>query len=178
MRTPVRVILTPQEMRTACIGGVERNLDATENNQRPNQPDRKYHEQNFFQTHIFGAIGEYAVAKLLGAEWQWEQHDNGFDVLNYQIRSTENPDTTIKVRKRDNPDHNFIFCKVRENRVLIEGWITGHEVIAYDDEIFPDCFTIKDYRLYPITDLPEFPQLLPQGCEMFKAGVPRMGTVR
>lgn len=177
MRQPVRVILTPQEMRTACIGGVERNLDATENNQRPNQPDRKYHEQNFFQTHIFGAIGEYAVAKLLGAEWQWQKHDNGFDVLNYQVRSTENPDTTIKVRRRDNPDHNFIFCKVRENRVLIEGWITGHEVIAYDDEIFPDCFTIKDYRLYPITDLPEFPQTLPKGCEMYKAPIKRLGTI-
>jgi hypothetical protein len=167
MRTPVRVILTPAEMRIACIGGVERNLDATEKNQRPNQPDRKYHEQNFFQTHIFGAIGEFAVAKLLGAEWQWQKETNGFDVLQYQVRSTENPDTTIKVRTRDNPDHN----------VLIEGWITGREVIANNEEIFPDCFTIKDYRLYPLTDLPEFPQTLPKGCEMYKALVKRLGTI-
>jgi hypothetical protein len=178
MRQPVRVILNHEEMRTACFGGVERNLDATANHQRPNQPTRKYHEQNWFQTNIFGALGEFAVAKLLGVEWQWQKESSGFDVLNYQVRSTENPDTTIKVRRRDNPDHNFIFCKVRENRILIEGWITGREVIEYDDEIFPDCFTIKDYRLYPLTDLPEFPQTLPQGCEMYKAPVKRLGTIR
>jgi hypothetical protein len=99
-------------------------------------------------------------------------------VLDYQVRSTENPDTTIKVRTRDNADHNFIFCKVRENRVLIEGWITGREVIANNEEIFPNCFTIKDYRLYPLTDLPEFPQTLPKGCEMYKAPVKRLGTIR
>ena len=98
-------------------------------------------------------------------------------MLKYQVRSTENPDTTIKVRTRDNADHNFIFCKVRENRVLIEGWITGREVIANNDEIFPDCFTIPDYRLYPLTDLPEFPQELPKGVELFKPGVKRYGTI-
>ena len=80
-----------------------------------------------------GQQGVDAVAKLLGAEWHWEQEANGFDVLKYQVRSTENPDTTIKVRTRDNPDHNFIFCKVRENRVLIEGWITGREDLWRED---------------------------------------------
>ena len=178
MRTPVRVILSDADMQIAAHGGVNRRLMAISKAQRPNKPERKYHEQNWFQTDVFGAIGEYAVAKLLNAEWHWEQETNGFDVLQYQVRSTENPDTTIKVRTRDNPDHNFIFCKVRENRVLIEGWITGREVIANNDEIFPDCFTIKNYRLYPLTDLPEFPQSLPQGCEMFKPSAPRMGTVR
>ena len=102
----VRVILTDADMQIAAHGGVNRRLLAIKRADKPNQPDRKYHEQNFFQTDIFGAIGEYAVAKLLGAEWQWEQHDNGFDVLQYQVRSTENPDTTIKVRRRDNPSRS------------------------------------------------------------------------
>jgi hypothetical protein len=177
MRQPVRVILSDADMQIAAHGGVNRRLLAIKRADRPNQPGRKYHEQNWFQTDVFGAIGEYAVAKLLGVEWHWEQEANGFDVLKYQVRSTENPDSTIKVRTRDNADHNFIFCKVRENRVLIEGWITGREVIDNNDEIFPDCFTIKDYRLYPLTDLPEFPQTLPAGCEMYKAPVKRLGTV-
>ena len=73
--------------------------------------------------------------------------------------------------------HNFIFAKVRENRVLIQGWITGHEVIAYDQPIHGDCWTIKDYRLYPITDLPEFPQLLPDGIMMFTPPVKKLGTI-
>ena len=177
MRQPVRVILTDADMQIACHGGVNRRLMAISKGQRPNQPDRKYHEQNWFQTDIFGSIGEYAVAKLLGVEWHWQQETNGFDVLDYQVRSTENPDTTIKVRTRDNPDHNFIFAKVRENRVLIQGWITGNEVIAYDQPIHGDCWTIKDYRLYPITDLPEFPQQLPEGIIMFKPKAPGLGTV-
>jgi hypothetical protein len=177
MRQPVRVILTDEDMQIACHGGVNRRLSAMKGNQIPNQPDRKYHQQNWFQTDIFGSIGEYAVAKLLGVEWYAGKESNGFDVLNYQVRSTENAESTIKVRRRDNPDHNFIFCKVRENRVLIEGWITGREVIDNNEEIYPDCFTIKDYRLYPLTDLPEFPQTLPAGCEMYKAPVKRLGTI-
>jgi hypothetical protein len=80
-------------MQIAAHGGVNRRLLAIKRADRPNQPNRKYHEQNWFQTDIFGAIGEYAVAKLLGVEWQWEQESNGFDVLQYQVRSTENPDT-------------------------------------------------------------------------------------
>ena len=174
MKEFVRISLTKDEMRLACTGGIEHRLDAMFSGQ-PARDKTPYHLQRWWQSHITGSIAEVAVSKLLGVEWQWQKEPSGFDVLNYQVRSTENPDTTIKVRRRDNPDHNFIFCKVRENRVLIEGWITGREVIEYDDEIFPDCFTIKDYRLYPLTDLPEFPQTLPKGCEMYKAPVKRLG---
>jgi hypothetical protein len=178
MRQQVRVRLSEAEMRVACHAGVERRLRAIRLDRRPNQPERKYHEQNWFQSDISGAIAEFAVSKLFGLEWEDLTEDkDGFDVLNYQVRSTENPDTTLKVRRRDNPDHNFIFAKVRDNRVLVEGWITGREVIEYNDEIFPDCFTIKNYRLYPITDLPEFPQLLPDGVEMFKPPAKRLGTI-
>ena len=177
MKQLVRISLTQDEMRLACTGGIEHRLDALFNGQPPRSV-QPYHEQYWWQTHITGSIAEVAVSKLLGVDWQWERNPNGFDVLNYQVRSTENPAARLLVNTHDNPEHNFIFAKVRENRVLLEGWITGAEVIANNLQLFPNCYAIETYRLYPITDLPEFPQLLPQGCEMFKPGVPRMGTVR
>jgi hypothetical protein len=178
MRQQIRVFLSKEDVRLACTGGIEHRIDAMFKHQKPGASDIPYHLQHWWQSHITGSLGEVAVAKVFGVDWEWQENENGFDVLEYQVRATENAENTIKVRRRDNPDHNFIFCKVRENRVLIEGWITGREVIANNDEIFPDCFTIPDYRLYPLTDLPEFPQALPQGCEMFKPSAPRMGTVR
>ena len=159
MKEFVRISLTKDEMRLACTGGIEHRLDAMFSGQ-PARDKTPYHLQRWWQSHITGSIAEVAV------------------VLEYQVRATENADSTLVVRPRDNPDHNYIFAKVRENRVLIQGWITGHEVIAYDQPIHGDCWTIKDYRLYPITDLPEFPQQLPDGIMMFKPGTPRLGTVR
>ena len=177
MKELVRISLTKEEMRMACTGGIEHRLDALFSGQPP-RDKTPYHLQRWWQSHITGSIAEVAVSKLLGVDWQWERNANGFDVLNYQVRATENAESTLVIRNRDNPDHNFIFAKVRENRVLIQGWITGHEVIAYDQPIHGDCWTIKDYRLYPITDLPEFPQLLPDGIIMFKPRTPGLGTVR
>ena len=175
MKQLVRISLTQDEMRLACTGGTERQLDG---GVQPKSPEVKYWDQHFWQSHIIGAISEYAVSKLLGIQWQWERNPNGFDVGTYQVRATENPANRLLVRSNDNPEHNFIFVKVRENRVLIEGWTNGQRVIDNNDEIFTGTYVMPNYLLYPITDLPEFPQLLPQGCEMFKPGVPRMGTVR
>ena len=176
MKELVRISLTKDEMRKACTGGIEHRLDAMFNGQ-PARQETPYHLQRWWQSHITGSIAELAISKLLGVEWEWERNANGFDVLEYQVRATENAESTLVVRARDNPNHNFIFAKVRENRVLIQGWITGTEVIAYDQPIYGDCWTIKDYRLYPITDLPEFPQQLPDGIMMFKPRTPGLGTV-
>ena len=177
MKELVRISLTRDEMRLACTGGIEHRLDALFTGQ-PARDSTPYHLQRWWQSHITGSIAEVAVSKLLGVDWQWERNANGFDVLDYQVRATENAESTLVIRNRDNPDHNFIFAKVRENRVLLEGWITGQEVIANNEPIHEDCWTIKNYRLYPITDLPEFPQQLPDGIIMFTPGTPRFGTVR
>jgi hypothetical protein len=81
------------------------------------------------------------------------------------------------VRKNDNPTDQFIFSRVHDNRVLIEGWTTGQRVIDNDQEIFNGTYVMPDYLLYPMSDLPDFPQLLPAGCELYKAPVKRLGTI-
>ena len=178
MKTIVRVFLTPQEHSEACHGGVNRRLRALDKHRAPNQPERKYHEQNWFQTSISGAVAEAAVAKMFGLQWQdLEDDENGFDVLNYQVRSTENPDGLLKVRRRDNPDHKFIFARVRNNEVRIHGWSTGAAVIDNDQETYPDCFEMPMYRLYPMTDLPEDIHWTDRWVTAYEQLRPGLGTV-
>ena len=176
MKQLIRVSLTKEEMQTAVHGGIDHRIDAIFKDQAPRSV-QAYHLQHWWNTHITGALAEYAVSKLLDYEWQWTKNPV-YDVGRYQVRSTENPDGRLLVNTHDDPTHNFIFCKVRDNRVLIEGWITGSEVIANNNELFPNCYAIETYRLYPITDLPEFPQQLPEGIHWFTPGTPRLGTKR
>lgn len=150
----VLVILSSDELRAAAYGGVNRNIRAMEKHRKPNQAERPDHEQHWWQTNIAGAIGEYAVAKALGQQWvDLEEDPNGKDVLDYQVRTIENPAGGLKVRRRDNPLDKFILAQVKKNRVLIHGWMPGHQVIAHDHEIFPDCWTIPTPQLYPMADL-------------------------
>ena len=99
-----------------------------------------------------------------------------YDVGTYQVRATENPSNRLLVRKNDKPTDQFIFAKVHDNRVLLEGWTTGQRVIDHNDEIFNGTYVMPDYLLYPIADLPDFPQTLPAGCEMYPTPVKRLGT--
>ena len=173
MRTPVRVILCKADMQIACHGGVNREIIG---GKRPKSPEVKYWDQHYWQSHIIGAISEYAVAKLLGLEWHWERQPDKYDVGRYQVRATENPSNRLLVRKNDNPADQFIFAKVYENRVLLEGWTTGQRVIDHNEEIFNGTYVMPDYLLYPIADLLDFPQTLPAGCEMYQTPVKRLGT--
>ena len=174
MRDQILIRLTPEELRIAALGGTERQLKG---GLRPKSPEVKYWDQHFWQSHIIGAISEYAVSKLLGYEWQWEVRTDGYDVGTYQIRATENPSNRLLVRQNDKPTEKFIFAKVHDNRVLLEGWTTGQRVIDNNDEIFKGTYVMPDYLLYPILDLPEIRQLLPPGCEIFVKPAKRLGTV-
>ena len=175
MRDQILIRLNPEELRIAALGGTERQLKG---GLRPKSPEVKYWDQHFWQSHIIGAISEYAVSKLLGYEWQWEVRTDGYDVGTYQIRATENPANRLLVRQKDKPTDKFIFARVHDNRVLLEGWTTGQRVIDLNQEIFTGTYVLPDFLLYPIADLPEFPSKFPEGCEIYKKPVKRLGTVK
>lgn len=124
----VRVVLSDDEWAYAAHAGVNRMIRGIQKRRVPNQTTA-YHKQNWWQSHIVGCIGEMAVAKALGAEWLDTENDvDGYDVLNYQVRSTEKPDPELIVRSRDNPNDTFILCRVYNNKVLIYGFATGLDV--------------------------------------------------
>ena len=152
----ILVRLGSAELEAAAHGGANRRIRAMAKGRRPNQPERPEWEQNWFQTSIIGAIGEYAVAKALGEQWEdLEEDPNGKDVLEYQVRTIENPAGGLKVRRRDNHRDIFILAQVSRNKVLIHGWMPGYQVVALGTEIYPDCWTIPTAMLYQMADLPE-----------------------
>ena len=170
----VRVILNENELRQAVRIGSERNIASLVNAYQ--QPKEQTQKEGHWEWHITGAIGEFAVSKVLNVEWHCDTKQiQEFDCGRYQVRSTTLNDGRLLVRRRDNPEHVFIFAQVIKNRVLFHGWASGQRVIDLDQEIFPNCFTIPTYLLYPMTDLPEFPQILPDGVDMFKPPVKKLG---
>lgn len=150
----VKVTLSEQELRTAATGGIERRIAAIQMGLKSKTIGRPDHLQKWWQSDITGAIGEYAVCKAFGVEWlptigKTDQKD----CLDYQVRTIEDPNGGLKVRTHDNPADLFILAQVHKNKVLLHGWLPGHRVLAYQLEIYPNCFTVPNTLLYSMADL-------------------------
>jgi hypothetical protein len=116
--------------------------------------DTPDHKQNWWQSDIVGAIGEMAVAKAFGVEWEPTIGEiNQKDVLDYQVRTIENPSAGLRVRSHDSTDDIFILAEVRKNKALLHGYSTGLLVRAHAWEEFPRCFTLPKEQLFHVTDL-------------------------
>jgi hypothetical protein len=116
--------------------------------------DTPDHKQNWWQSDIIGAIGEMAVAKAFGVEWEPTIGEiNQKDVLDYQVRTIENPSAGLRVRSHDSTDDIFILAEVRKNKALLHGYSTGSLVRAHAWEEFPRCFTLPKEQLFYVTDL-------------------------
>jgi hypothetical protein len=124
----VLVTLDYEELEYCAISGARRNIRAMQKDRKP-RDNTKYSAQNWWQSNITGVIGEYAVAKSLGEHWQDLEADRGgFDVLSYQVRSTENTSPKLAARPNDDLNHIYILAQVYKSRVLIHGWATGYEI--------------------------------------------------
>ena len=150
----VRVNLTWDELDYAAKAGVNRNVRAMQKNRTPNQIERPEWEQNWWQTNIIGCIGELAVAKMFGCQWVDTEYDvNGKDVLDYQVRTIENPSASLRVRSRDALTDTFILAQVKKRSVLIHGYSTGQYVRQFGFEEFPHCWSIPKEELWSVADL-------------------------
>lgn len=126
------VTLDEYELAHAAMAGCQRRI-ASIVKQRPqfyDADDRK----NFWQIDIVGMIAEYAVAKALDKHWQPATNkrlaDLPGDVGPYQVRSTEHRWGHLFLHPNDKPA-DYILAIVKDNRVLLSGWIdleTGSQV--------------------------------------------------
>jgi hypothetical protein len=124
----VLVTLDYEELEYCAVSGARRNIRAMQKDRKP-RDNTKYSKQNWWQSNITGVIGEYAVAKSLGEHWlDLEQDRGGFDVLSYQVRSTENTKPSLAQRPGDDLNHIYILAQVYKCRVLIHGWATGYDI--------------------------------------------------
>lgn len=118
------VTLDEYELAHAAMAGCQRRI-ASIVKERPQfygSDERK----NYWQIDIIGMIAEYAVAKAFDRHWQPATNkrlsDLPGDVANYQIRSTEHRDGHLFLHPKDKPA-DYILCIVKENKVLLVGWI-------------------------------------------------------
>lgn len=150
----VLVTLTETELETAAHGGVARNIDAMKRGRKSYQKNRPDHEQNWWQSHIIGAIGEFAVAKALDLPWnptvgQVDQKDVG----DFEVRTTELPNPVLRFRSHNDPCSHYILCQLKANRVLIHGWLPGYAVRDFGYMEFDDCWVANPDTLYSVADL-------------------------
>ena len=132
--------LSDEQMRIAAQIGVERYLWQI----------RKYgaaggsswhgvdNDKNGWQIHIDGACAELAVAKFLGIPYDGGMIGNlgEPDVGPYQVRSTSYATGCLLVRDKDDPDEIFIMAITKLPKIILCGWMYGHE--AKQDKFLTD----------------------------------------
>lgn len=150
----VVVTLSKSELQAAVGAGVNRRLRAMERKRRPRQDGIPEHKQHWWQSDIIGAIGEACVSKMFGVPFHDLADDrNGKDVLDYQVRATENPKAGLKVRVGDDNNDIFILAQVHNYRALIHGYSTGSYVKAHGERMFESCWVVPNDSLWSVTDL-------------------------
>lgn len=150
----ILVTLTNEEMRAAAYGGVERRIHGITKGRRSTHPETPDHKQNWWQSDIIGAIGEFAVAKALGTVWNPTIGQvNRKDVLDFEVRTTEQPTPLLRYRGHNDPSSKYILCSYRGNQVLIQGWLPGYTVKALGYSEFDNVWTAGVDQLYSMADL-------------------------
>lgn len=151
----ILVRLTPDEVRRAAYGGVDRRISAMLDGRRGRRHENiPFERQQWWQTTIIGALGELAVAKALGHDWDPTiGRIDSADVGRYQVRATEAEDPKLRVRLHDKLTDTFILAQVRGHRVTLHGWAPGQYVRDHGREEFPNVWSIPAGHLFALQDL-------------------------
>lgn len=120
----VEVSLSPSEMMTAALAGVMRQV---ENCKRSRTPRFGAGATNDWQLHIEGCLGEYAIAKYLGAFWPGKGRLRTADVGDMDVRTRSRDGYELIVHDSD-PDHRVFWLVCGSNgKYRVKGWIFGRD---------------------------------------------------
>jgi hypothetical protein len=149
----VTIVLDEYELAHAAMAGCQRRI-ASIQKQRPQfygSDERK----NFWQIDIIGMIAEYAVAKAFNLHWQpatnQKLSDLEGDVGTYQIRSTEHMTGHLFLHPKDKPA-KYILAIVKENKVLLRGWIDLAAGLEIGEMKSPDTAWVRQDQLNSFGD--------------------------
>ena len=152
----VLVQLTKDELERAAFGGVQRRLAGIFQNRRSTHPETPDWKQQWWESNVIGAIGEYAVAKALDLPWNPTiGRVDARDVGEYEVRTTQLPEPVLRYRVHNDPTSKYILCSYKRDKVLIQGWLTGQTVLDLGYMEHDGVYTASVDQLYSITDLPE-----------------------
>ena len=150
----ILVTLNEAELEEAALGGVRRRIHGITRGRRSTHPETPDHLQNWWQSDIIGAMGEFAVAKALGVTWDATiGRVDRKDVLDFEVRTTERPKPQLRYLLHNDPNSKYILCSYRGNQVLIQGWLPGHTIRALDYMKFENVWVANCDQLYSMADL-------------------------
>lgn len=154
VRQDIPVTLTDSEMYEATEHGKRMHRESREDNRE----DKTGTTSDFIC--IIGAMGELAVAKVLGVPW--EKHLNTFkapDVGEFQVRARPQAYQELLFRPDDNPEEIYILVtRTRGSHFIVRGWQWG-EVCRQEgplrklDTNRPPLHVLEQDRMEPTEEL-------------------------
>jgi hypothetical protein len=126
----MEIVLTPQEMMTAALVGVRRQISAMANG-RSHWGVLESSETAAFDNHIIGAMAEFAVAKVFNLFWSDNVGSvNGRDVggkIEVRCRRIGGVGLDLAMRPHDKPQMPYLLVHAAMPRFVLVGWIFGHD---------------------------------------------------
>lgn len=169
MKKILTVELTAEEIEYAAETGLSLRKHCFKNKGRDRKPLNKNKKDELAT--IEGAIGEYAVAKAFGIEWDpqfftkekfLDKSKRNPDVGAVEVRTSFLPFSDLKIQKSDNPDLKFILVLGHElPKVHIVGWAFARDAQKQkfwkDMTTFPKfphpCFLFPRSKLRPMDEI-------------------------
>lgn len=141
------VKLSMPEVMQAVIVGVMRQMH---NIKAGNTHLYGGHEDQGWQYHIEGAMGELALAKHLGVFWGIGLK-GGADVGRHQVRTTSRTGNRLIIHPDDADDERFYLVIGVNGKYQIMGWIMGRD--AKDKKYWTDPTGSRPAYFVPSDDL-------------------------
>jgi hypothetical protein len=147
--------------RMVCgLVGLSRNSSAAEHGMRLS-PGRK---DLGIETHVVGAMAEYAVARALNINWHpvtGTVDTYRGDVGKIQVKSIKDPRHKLIVQLHDLEEFKYVLCHVSMTEVTLLGWIEGVDAkikrwLEEEDPlrgIHQSAYFVPQYNLRPIVEL-------------------------
>lgn len=150
MVNQIIVTLNQYEMTHASLAGCQRRINSM--GKRPQfygAEDRK----NFWEIDVIGMIAEMAVAKAFDLYWQpgtdKRLSELRGDVGEFQVRSTTHRTGHLFLHPNDK-DANYFLAIVKDNRVLLPGWIGKQEGLEVGQLREHDTYWVSQDELRPM----------------------------
>lgn len=122
----VTVHISPEEFARCAAGGMLRFVSSSsKGHNHRSVRERTYYER--LEDETVGAVGEYALCKYLGIEWDApvDTFHNVPDVGDVEVRATRHDTGCLVVRDNDADDRIFVLVTGTAPTVEIRGWIRG-----------------------------------------------------